>query len=257
VTGRRLTVRTPEGIVFAWPLAGPVSRMLAILIDSGCIAVAFMVLQQMVRVLQIVSADWATGIGVLSYFVLQIGYGIALEWLWRGQTIGKRVLRIRVIDGEGLRLATGQIVLRNLLRAVDTLPVFYAVGGLSCALTRHAQRLGDLAANTVVIQHQRLTTPELSETLRLRYNSLRQWPHLCARLRQRSTPEEAGAALEAILRRDEIDAEPRLALFDDLARHFQGKVEFPAEAMDGLGSEQFVRDVVQVLFESRQSSRGH
>ncbi|MGA3028568.1 MAG: RDD family protein [Bryobacteraceae bacterium] len=255
MTGRRLTVRTPEGIVFSWPLAGPVSRMLALLIDLCCISVAFYVLQQAIRVLRVVSADWATGIAVLLFFGLQIGYGIAFEWMWRGQTIGKRVLRIRVIDGEGLRLTPGQIILRNLLRAVDSLPVFYAVGGVACAVTRHAQRLGDLAANTVVIHHQQAATPELSEALRLRYNSLRQWPHLCARLRQRSTPEEAGAALEAILRREELDAEPRLELFDDLARHFQSKVEFPAEALDGLSSEQYIRDVVQVLFETGARGR--
>jgi hypothetical protein len=84
----------------------------------------------------------------------------------------------------------------------------------------------------------------------LRYNSLRQWPWLCARLRQRSTPEEAGAALQAVQRREDLDPEARLELFDDLVRHFQSKVEFPAEALDGLSSEQFIRDVVQVLFSS-------
>jgi len=224
--------------------------MLALLIDFVCIAAAFALLQQGIRVFQIVSSDWAAGIAVILYFALQIGYGIAFEWLWRGQTIGKRVLRIRVIDGEGLRLTPGQVILRNLLRAVDSLPVFYAVGGVACAVTRHTQRLGDLAANTVVIRHQQAATPELSEVLRLRYNSLRQWPHLCARLRQRSTPEEAGAALEAIMRREEIEPGPRLELFDDLARHFQAKVEFPAEGLDGLSSEQYIRDVVQVLFET-------
>jgi uncharacterized RDD family membrane protein YckC len=243
-------MRTPEGIVFSWPLAGPVSRMLALLIDMACIFTGVYVIQRVISIFQVLSADWAAGLYVILYFVLQIGYGIAFEWLWRGQTIGKRVLGIRVIDGEGLRLTPSQIVLRNLLRAVDSMPAFYAVGGIACAVTRHVQRLGDLAANTVVIRHQQAATPELSETLRLRYNSLRQWPHLCARLRQRSTPEEAGAALDAILRRDELDAQPRLDLFDDLARHFQSKVEFPAEALDGLSGEQYVRDVVQVLFEA-------
>jgi uncharacterized RDD family membrane protein YckC len=250
VTSRRLTMRTPEGIVFSWPLAGPVSRMLALLIDMACIGTALLLVQRVISIFQVVSADWATGIAVILYFALQIGYGIAFEWLWRGQTIGKRVLGIRVIDGEGLRLTPGQVVLRNVLRAVDSMPAFYAVGGIACTVTRHTQRLGDLAANTVVVRHQQAATPELSETLRLRYNSLRQWPHLCARLRQRSTPEEAGAALDAILRREELDAQPRLELFDHLARHFQNKVEFPAEALDGLSGEQYVRDVVQVLFEA-------
>jgi len=250
MTGRRLTVRTPEGVEFSWPLAGPVARMLAVIIDLFCIGTAVYILNTVLSLFAVLTRDWATGIAILLYFGLQIGYGIGFEWLWRGQTIGKRVLRIRVIDGEGLRLTPGQVILRNLLRAVDTLPVFYAVGGLTCAITRHAQRLGDLAANTVVIRHQAAVAPELTETLRQRYNTLRQWPHLCARLRQRTTPDEAGIALQAILRREEIDPEPRLHLFDNLARHFQQKVEFPPEALDGLSSEQYVRDVVQLLFET-------
>jgi len=224
--------------------------MLAVIIDMLVIATAAYVLDRVSSALATFSRDWATGIAVILYFGVQIGYGIVFEWLWRGQTLGKRVLRIRVIDGEGLRLTPGQVVLRNLLRAVDSLPAFYAVGGIACAVTRHAQRLGDLAANTVVIRHQDAVAPELTEALRQRYNTLRQWPHLCARLRQRSTPDEAGTALQAILRREEIDPQPRLELFDTLARHFQEKVAFPAEALDGLSSEQYLRDVVQVLFEA-------
>ena len=52
-------------------------------------------------------------------FVMSIGYAIVLEWRWRGQTIGKRLLGLRVMDVQGLRLQSAQIALRNLLRVVD------------------------------------------------------------------------------------------------------------------------------------------
>jgi uncharacterized RDD family membrane protein YckC len=246
----QLTLRTPEGVSFSWALAGPVARMLALVIDTCCIFAATEIIGWIVGLLSLISADWTAALGAILFFVIDIGYAIALEWLWRGQTIGKRVLGIRVIDAGGLRLTPGQVVLRNILRAVDALPLFYAVGGVSCVLTRHAQRLGDIAANTVVIRREEAGRPDLPETLTLRYNSLRAYPHLCARLRQRSTPEEAATVLGASQRREELDPSARLELFDALARHFQAKVEFPPEALDGLSSEQYARDVAQVLFET-------
>ena len=66
------------------------------------------------------------------YFVVWIGYGILFEWFWRGQTPGKRLFRLRVMDVNGLRLQFHQILMRNLLRAVDSLPACYLVGGLAC-----------------------------------------------------------------------------------------------------------------------------
>jgi len=249
---RSLTVRTPEGVTFSWTLAGPVSRMLALLVDTCCVAAGAQIVKALAGLVQAFSSDWGMAVNALLFFALDIAYGILLEWLWRGQTIGKRVLGIRVIDAGGLRLTPGQVVVRNLLRAVDALPLFYVVGGMASALSRHAQRLGDLAAGTVVIRHEREQEPEFGETLRMKYNSLRQWPHLCARLRQRCKPEEAALALDAVLRRDELEPTARVALFDEMAAHFQSRQQFPAEALDGLSSEQYIRDVVQVLFASRQ-----
>ena len=65
-----------------------------------------------------------------------------------------------------------------------------------------------------------------------KFNSLRAHPHLCARLRQRVTPLEAGTALQAIVRRDEFEAAARVTLFAELAEYFRAKVEFPTEAVE-------------------------
>ena len=130
-----LIILTPEGISFTQHLAGPVTRFLASAIDLAGIALAAGIFSQVLLLAAIVNADFALAARTLSYFVVSIGYSILLEWIWRGQTLGKRVLKIRVIDAEGFRLRPSQIVIRNLLRVVDLLPAFYAVGGLCCALS--------------------------------------------------------------------------------------------------------------------------
>lgn len=249
-----LQFRTPEGIVFSQLLAGPVPRFLAWLVDGLCIAVVMMVLSYAVILLGMIGADFAGAFSTLAYFIISIGYGIAFEWGWRGQTIGKRLLRLHVVDAEGLRLQFNQIVTRNLLRFVDALPVFYFVGGLTCWLSQKCQRLGDFAANTIVIRSPRLAEPDLDQVLAGKFNSLRSYPHLVARLRQNVTPVEAALGVQALLRRDQYETTACVELFAGLAAHFRGKVNFPAEATDGISDEQYLRNVVDVLYREPASS---
>jgi uncharacterized RDD family membrane protein YckC len=246
-----LPIRTPEGVTFSLTLAGPVSRFLAWVVDLGCIAVIVEFLQKISGALGILSADLAAAAGVVVFFVVSIGYGIACEWYWRGQTVGKRLLHLRVMDRQGLRLQLSQIVTRNLLRFIDCLPAFYLVGGLTSLLTRHVQRLGDIAGNTVVVRAPEVCQPDLDQLSKSRFNSLAQYPHLAGRLRQRVSPQLANVALQALLRRDQFDADARLELFSGLAAHFRSCVEFPAEAVEQLSDEPYVRDVVEILFQSK------
>jgi uncharacterized RDD family membrane protein YckC len=244
----RLVIRTPEGIVFSLLLAGPLSRFLAWGVDVGCVAVAVIGIGALLTGLQWISLDLIRAVAVLAYFLVSIGYGIALEWSWRGQTVGKRLLRLRVVDAEGLRLQFSQIVIRNLLRFIDMLPAFYFVGGLACLASRRAQRLGDIAAGTIVIYTPKAAEPELDQVFAGKFNSLRGWPHLAARLRQRASPLEASLALQALLRRDEFEPAARLELFDEIAAHFRRLVEFPPEACEGITAEQYVRNCADILF---------
>jgi len=246
-----LLIRTPEGVVFSQLLAGPITRCLAWLIDLAVFIAILFVLGIIFSVLQIVGGDAIQAVQALLYFVISVGYGILLEWAWRGQTIGKRLLRLRVVDAQGLRLQFSQIVVRNLLRVVDMLPLFYLVGGLACLLSRRSQRLGDFAANTVVIRTPKISQPDLDQLLTDKYNSLRTHPHLEARLRQRVTAAEAAVALRAIARRNLLEPAARVELFAELAEHFRGKVEFPPEATEGITDEQYVRNVVDVLYRPR------
>jgi uncharacterized RDD family membrane protein YckC len=246
-----LFIRTPEGIVFSQLLAGPVTRFFAWFIDQLCIGAAMSLLGSLLDLLGVVSLNFAVALNVIAYFIVGIGYGIFFEWTWRGQTIGKKLFRLRVVDVEGMRLQFNQIVVRNLLRFVDELPIFYFVGGLTCWLNSKCQRLGDIAANTIVIRVPRITEPDLDQLLAGKFNSLRQFPHLAARLRQNISPAEAEVALQALLRRDEFDPVARVELFGELAAHFYAKVEFPAEATDGVADEQFLRNVVDVIYRTR------
>jgi uncharacterized RDD family membrane protein YckC len=241
-------IKTPDGIVFSQLLAGLVLRFAAWLVDVAVIAAALSLMSAVLVVFQILGRDVAGAASVLGYFIVSIGYGVFFEWNWRGQTIGKKLLRLRVVDAQGLKLQFNQIVIRNLLRFVDSLPLLYFVGGVTCILNRMTQRLGDIAANTIVIHSPKTTEPDLDQILAGKFNSLRQYPHLEARLRQRISPAEASLALQALLRRDEFDPQARIELFNEIAGHFRARAEFPLEATEGITDEQYVRNITDVLY---------
>jgi uncharacterized RDD family membrane protein YckC len=243
-----LIIRTPEGISFTQHLAGPVTRFLAFAIDLAGISLISGMLSQVLLLAAIVSADFALAAQAVSYFVVTVGYSILLEWIWRGQTLGKRVLKIRVVDAEGFRLRPAQIVIRNLLRVVDLLPAFYAVGGICCALSPKYQRVGDFAANTVVIYAAPEKIPDLELLFSGTYNSLRNHAHLAAQLRKSIAPVEARLALEAVTRRAELEPNSRLELYRQLAQRLRSIVAFPEETLEGMTDEQYVRNIVDLIY---------
>ena len=250
-----LTIRTPEGIEFSLMLAGPISRFLSWSVDLLAVLALNKLLNIIFAAAGVISQDAANAASILGYFVVSIGYGIVLEWFWRGQTLGKRLMRLRVTDVHGMQLQFSQVVVRNLLRFVDSLPALYLVGGAACLINRHGQRLGDFAANTIVVWNPPLDEPDLDQLLEGKYNSFRQYPHLEARLRHHLTPAEARIALQALMRRDEIDPGPRVQLFASLASYLKNLVEFPPEATDGISDEQYVRNVVDALFRPKTTTK--
>jgi uncharacterized RDD family membrane protein YckC len=245
LTGRKtLRVQTPEGVVFNLRVAGPFTRFLALSIDLGVISVASTAVGFVTALLAVLSPDFAKGISIVCYFVLSIGYGIFTEWRWRGQSWGKRIMRLRVIDASGLKLQFSQIVIRNLLRPVDLLPIAYLLGGAISFWNRRGQRLGDLAANTAVIfipESFALDTQQLQES---KYNSFR----------QRVPPAEAALALDAILRRDELQPTARVELFREFAAYFRELVPFEEHVDEAITDEQFVRNAVASLYRQKASA---
>jgi len=248
VTRDTLTIRTPEGIEFALPLAGPISRMLALVIDTGVVITIGKIAEQLLAPLGFLGKDISEAVKILAYFVISLAYMALAEWLWRGQTVGKRLLRLRVVDAGGLKLEPSQVIVRNLLRFLDALPAVYLVGGVACLINSRRQRVGDIAAGTVVIRAPKLQRPDLDQLLGGKFNSLAEVRHLAARLRQRVRPEVGTIALEAILRRDEIEPRARLKLFGEMAAYFRGLVEYPPEVVEQLSDEQYVRNVAEILY---------
>ena len=250
-TQTTLTIRTPEGVSFSLPLATPAVRCLAWTVDL--LVTWFMLIAMMIVVGMFTAiAPGAFAIFLyLSILAIPILYGMLFEWLWKGQTIGKKITGLRVVDETGLNLTPSQIIVRNLLRAVDSLPVVYLVGGTACALSPRCQRFGDLAAGTVVVRTQKEVLPKIDGILGGKYNSFRDHPHIEARLRNGVTPAEAHAALSSVLRRDHLDPKARLALYSELADHLRERAVFPESATYGMTDEQYVRNVVDTLFRKR------
>ncbi len=246
-----LNITIPEGVSFSLPLAGPLTRSIAFFIDFAAMSAALTALNPLFQALQLIG-DAGAGVTILIQFICMEGTKMIMELLWRGQTLGKKVLGLRVVDERGLKLRPSQVVIRNLLRFVDGLPLFYAVGGVVSLFNSRAQRLGDLAAGTVVVRTVHAIPPDVAGVLAGKYNSFRDHAHLEARLRQKVTPEEAQLALHALVRRDELESEARVKLYGALANHFREKVKFPDETIFGMSDEQYVRNVVETLFRSRK-----
>ncbi|MFO7871110.1 MAG: RDD family protein [Kiritimatiellia bacterium] len=243
-----LIIQTPEGIEFELVLASPVTRFFALMIDRFLMIAASTVIMLATLALRIISPDFGAAMTAILCFALSFAYPIGFEWLLRGQTIGKKIFRLKVMDVQGLKLRFSQIVVRNLLRYVDAVPLgFYLVGGTACFFSSRCQRLGDLAGNTIVVVQPKIAEPGLNQIGSVKYNSFRRYPEIAGRLRRNVAPHEAELFMRALLRRESFDPEARIGLFSRLREHLEKKVPFPDEAAEGLSDEQYVRNAVDVL----------
>jgi uncharacterized RDD family membrane protein YckC len=173
----KLTVETPEQIGIEFEIAGLGSRLLAALIDLACMLVFLIVAmalalgsigrhdehgESLKRVADNAarSQPWIQGLSaaatillLLSVFVVLWGYYIICEMVTSGASPGKRALGLRVIRDNGLPIGFTHSLLRNLVRIVDFLPWAYCVGLVAVFVSRRSQRLGDMAAGTLVVRH--------------------------------------------------------------------------------------------------------
>lgn len=247
----RLRIQTADYVSFSIPLAGPMVRFLAWIIDVGALIATMMFINPIIAMLGVISEDIAFGFYIAFNFAIVFLYGILLEWFWRGQTIGKRLMSLRVVDEQGLNLKLEQVIIRNLLRLVDRLPLMYMVGGVCMLLNGRNQRLGDIAAGTVVAYMPKIDIPNTIEVTDHKYNSFRKHPHLEARLRKNTPPDVAALALDSIVRRDDFDDESRVVLFRELASYFRESVDFPDEDTLGISDEQYVRNIIDSIYNTR------
>jgi uncharacterized RDD family membrane protein YckC len=167
----KLSIDTPELVSIEMPLAGIGSRFIALLVDyaiwgAGFVLLVFVMLVILPSILAASGhkAQWAIAIVIFAMFLVQWGYFTLFEAFWNGRTPGKRVARIRVIQRSGRAVGLFESMARNLVRYIDQLPGFYAVGVIAMFVTRQNQRLGDLAAGTLVVRDREEESPVWSET---------------------------------------------------------------------------------------------
>jgi uncharacterized RDD family membrane protein YckC len=160
----QLQIDTPEQIALELPLAGIGSRFLGLAIDTvlqfllyitGAFVFGSAAAVGIGRYLQWIPLNWAPAIAILFVFCVYWGYFAFFEIIWRGQTPGKRVAKIRVIKESGRPINAYEAIARNLLRAIDALPGMYGVGIVCMMLNSQNRRLGDYVAGTVVVHDKR------------------------------------------------------------------------------------------------------
>ena len=181
-TEETLIIETPERVPLAFALASIGNRFLAVAIDHFIqyfvifiVAYAFLSLSGVGDMSQIENSEffqempkWTIAVMIIVLFLVFAGYFIFFEWLWNGQTPGKRLLKLRVIREDGRPITLWEAIARNLLRIFDAVPGFvlpvYSIGLITIFLSGRDQRIGDMFAGTVVIRERTDEAPTFAET---------------------------------------------------------------------------------------------
>lgn len=247
---RQRVILTPEHVPIRLVPAGLGSRFLALITDTFIsTALALMV----AGALSAIPLGIGQALAITAAFIIQWGYHVYFEVQREGRTPGKRLTRLRVVDGRGLPITFEQSMMRNIVRVLDFFPTFYGLGGVTCLLDKDRRRLGDLAADTLVIRESQPGEYRASLGAPRRYNSLRT-PQVMRRLRRHVGLEEKEFLLDVCLRLDSLDAEPRFDLMQAVGSHYRRLlgVDDPH-----LSDENLVRDLTAVLFsdELREATR--
>lgn len=156
---------TPENVFIDFELAGLGSRFLAFLIDFmiQCMTIFLIIILIFSSGRTLYSGEqidsYITALGIVVVFVIYNGYFIFWEMLMNGQSPGKRVLNLMVIKETGEAITFFDSALRNIIRVIDFLPSFYLVGSVIMVFNKNYKRIGDMAANTIVVKKQKNETP--------------------------------------------------------------------------------------------------
>ena len=251
-----LTIATPEGVLFRLPLAGPASRLYAMLLDIVIVLAAVNGIGLLVYWIFAKAPGFGFMVNTLAEFALGFAYGALLEGFWNGQTIGKRLFHLRVIDRSGLPLRIEQAWIRNLMRVLDALPVAYLVGGVSVLSSPLMQRCGDLVAGTLVVRQTPLAALGDESWTRQKYNSFTEYPAIAMQLRRAATPALASLVQDALGRRNELAPYARREIYREIAAYLQSEISpFPDELIERLSDEQYLLNASGVLFADQRPSR--
>src|SRR5438067_737989 len=148
-----LVVATPERVSFDYQVAGLATRGIAQLLDLLILAVVLAGVYAAAIAVGAVGLDTiAYLVAILGTFVVVFGYHWTCEAFWSGQTVGKKVFRLRAVGDRGEPMTFVQAGIRNVVRLIDFLPYAYGVGAVVLFVNGKGKRLGDLAAGTIVVK---------------------------------------------------------------------------------------------------------
>jgi uncharacterized RDD family membrane protein YckC len=223
-----LDVATPERVALSLPVAGIGYRCLAWLIDATILFffwitayfVFSLIVSDVLGVLRALSGIAQTLLAV-GLFATQWMYWTVAEVFFQG-TPGKRLLRIRVVRADGSPVGVYESAVRNLLRAVDFLPLLYAVGCITMLLNRQHRRLGDLLAGTLLVREERF---DLDKYTALAPASTAQVPVGAASGAARLGPEDVELILAFLERSRWLEPEARRRLGARMVERFGGLSE--------------------------------
>jgi uncharacterized RDD family membrane protein YckC len=238
-----VTIETPEHVPIALEPAGAGSRFLAVLIDAVITtALAAFIAWMAARLLPraVVQALFIT-----VSFLLTWGWHLWFETRGRGQTPGKRLLSLRVIDARGLPVSLHQSLARNIVRTVDFLPLFYGVAAVTSLVDGRRRRLGDIVASTLVIREAQPLGGGALPAAPRHHNTLRT-PRVLRAVRHRISLDEREFLLRLCLRAPKMAPAARYDLMEDVARYYRTRLDVEEGQMSG---ENLVRDLTAVLYE--------
>ncbi len=237
-------VITSEKVPFTYRVAGLGSRFLAWLADATLIIILGTAGVCAGTVLEIGRQGLGMALILLWFFVLSWGYFFIFEWLWYGQTPGKRLLGIRVIQWQGTSVSFYQSAVRNILRAVDSLPFLYTLGFCVAACNRGSRRLGDLAAGTLVVHVDRKAKPiqalqvDSADLIPVKQSAIRQ------RLAQLERDQKQ-TLLDLCLRRNQLGIRDRAQLFSTAGEFLRQRLHLTPE--EHVSDEKFVMQMAAIL----------
>jgi uncharacterized RDD family membrane protein YckC len=253
--GNARVVLTPEHVPIVLEPAGLGSRFVAFALDQTLILALVWTLASLLG--RFLPQTITAAVFLTAQFFLAVAYPVFFEVRRNGQTPGKRFAGIRVVDGRGLPISVPQSFVRNIARLLDSFPPLplmglglYGVGGLACMLDRHYRRLGDLAADTLVIKESRAGRQAPGQVLSpRRFNSLRV-PRVRRLIRHKIGLEEREFLLALCLRAEQLEAQARFDLFEEVGAYYRGKLNVDDPHLSG---ENLVRDLTAILYGDRES----
>jgi uncharacterized RDD family membrane protein YckC len=229
----RLAIATPEGVEVELTLAGIGSRFIAGAIDF---TIQLAVIVSLALITQ-PAGDAGAAVFTSAAFAMIFFYDVLFEVLGRGRTPGKRVNGLRVVRGGGRPITFSRSAVRNILRLIDILPGFYAVGMTAIFVTSENQRIGDLAAGTHVVRYRHGDRPRVNEPGRMAIGAgpASTWDVT-------AVSQNDVATVRAFLeRRSDLRAGHRAAIAGDLASRLRPRV---GGAPPDIGDEAFLELLV-------------